>query len=164
MSSFKITGGNVKLQTFSFDKYTVTCFVNPSVNLKPIKDKVRDYFNDLFEKYKYDLELSLATGMTENISHLNELGREMLKELNKYVYLVEFKNIVDNLKSFDVVYAKALYNKLKKLYKDLNLKFAITLEKINQLKIYLVKAMFDEDLDELKKIIKKTQEIQSETR
>ncbi len=159
LSELKITGINLKMQTFSYDKYTVTFFINPRINLKPIEKKVRDYFNTLFTKYKDELEISLKTGFVDNLSHLNELGQEMLKELNKYVYLVEFKNIVGNLDEYDQTHAKHVYEELNKLQEACTAKFSLMIEKIKVLKIYLLKTMLNDDLDELKEIINKTQKI-----
>ena len=161
LSELKITGINLKMQTFSYEKYTVTFFINPSVNLKPIEKKVRDYFQILFSKYKEDFEVSLRTGFVDNISHLNDLGQEMLKELNKYVYLVEFKNIVGNLDEYDQTHAKHVYKELNKLQDECLSKFSLMIEKIKKLKIYLLKTMLNDDLEELKEIINKTQSINS---
>lgn len=161
LSELKITGINLKMQTFSYDKYTVTFFINPSVNLKPIEKKVRDYFKILFSKYKDEFEVSLRTGFVDNISHLNELGQEMLKELNKYIYLVEFKNIVGNLDEYDQTHAKHVYVELNKLQDECLSKFSLMIEKIKKLKIYLLKTMLNDDLEELKEIINKTQSINS---
>ncbi len=161
LSGFNIKGANLKMRTYSYDKYTVTFIINPHINLKLVEHKIKEYFNILFKKYKNELELSIRTGIIENISHLSERGREMLKELNKFVYLVEFKHIINELEFFDILYAKSLYNKLDILFKEFNLNFTITLEKIKQLKINLLKTILNEDLEELKTIITKTQEIKS---
>jgi len=157
LSELKITGINLKMQTFSYEKYTVTFFINPSVNLKPIEKKLRDYFKILFTKYKDELELSLRTGFVDNISHLNELGQEMLKEFNKYVYLVVFKSMIGNLDTYDQTHAKHVYEELNKLQDDSMTKFSLMIEKIKVLKIYLLKTMLNNDLEELKEIINKTQ-------
>lgn len=161
LSELKITGINLKMQTFSYEKFTVTFFINPSVNLEPIEKKVREYFEILFSKYKEEFELTLRTGFVDNISHLNELGSEMLKEINKYVYLVEFKNIVRNLDKYDQTHAKHIYAELNKLQDDSVAKFSLMIEKIKTLKIYLLKTMLNDDLEELKEIINKTQLINS---
>ncbi|MFX1258361.1 MAG: hypothetical protein ACFFAN_10910 [Promethearchaeota archaeon] len=157
----KIKGANLKMRSFSYEKFTITFFINPNVNLKPVENKIKGYFEVLFKKYKNELELSLRTGLIENISHLNKLGREMLKELNKFVFLGEFKNIVNDLEFFDIIYARSLYNKLDELYNEFTLKFSIILEKIKQLKINLLKSILNEDLEEFKSIINKTQNIKS---
>ena len=159
LSELKITGINLKMQTFSYEKYTVTFFINPRINLKPIEKKVRDYFQNIFSKYKEEFEVSLRTGFVDNLSHLNELGQEMLKELNKYVYLVEFKNMVGNLDEYDQTHAKHVYEELNKLQDDCVAKFSLMVEKIKVLKIYLLKTMLNDDLEELKEIINKTQKI-----
>ncbi len=161
LSELRMTGINMKLQTFSYDKYTITFFINPQINLEAINDKIKDYFGVLFSKYKDDFELTLKTGIVDNIAHLNSLGREMLKELNKYVYLVEFKHLIINLDKYDQTHAKTLYGKLNQLYSDCQFKFLLTMEKIKKLKLYLLKTMFDEDLQEFRNIINKTQEINS---
>ncbi|MBD3338756.1 MAG: hypothetical protein GF353_06595 [Candidatus Lokiarchaeota archaeon] len=161
VSALKIKGANLKMLSYSYDKFTVTLFINPHINLKPIEAKVQDYFRVLFRTYKEELETSLKTGIMENISHLNELGREMLKELNKFVFLGEFKNIVNDLEYFDGVYARSLYSKLNNIYSDFELKFTIILEKIKKLKLNLLKAILEEDLPEFRHIINKTQDIQS---
>jgi len=129
--------------------------------LNSIINKIKGYFNILFEKYKNDLDICAQTGEMNPVSYLNKIGNEMLKELNKFVYLVEFKNIVNDLGHFDMIHAKTLYDKLDKLYKDSNLNFAILLEKIKILKNYLLKTMLNEDLEEFKEIINKMQIIES---
>ncbi|MFX1274829.1 MAG: hypothetical protein ACFFBP_03625 [Promethearchaeota archaeon] len=161
LSELRLTGINLKIQTFSYEKFTVTFFINPNVNLESVEDKIKAYFKVLFDKYKTEFEFTLKTGIVQNISHLNVIGREMLKELNKYLYLVEFKNVINALKKYDQAYAKSLYNELSNLYKDCELKFSLTLEKIKKLKIYLLKTMLNDDLEEFKKIITKTQQINS---
>ena len=161
LSELHLTGINLKIQTFSYEKFTVTFFINPRINLEILKPKIKDYFMILFDKYKDEFELTLRTGVVDNISHLNKLGKEMLKELNKYVYLVEFKNIVIALDNYDTTHARTLYNKLNELHNDAQLKFSLTIEKIKKLKVYLLKTMLNDDLEELKDIINKTQAINS---
>jgi len=89
------------------------------------------------------------------------LGQEMLKELNKYVYLVEFKNIVRNLDEYDQTHAKHVYEELNKLQDECLSKFSLMIEKIKKLKIYALKTMLNDDLEELKEIINKMQVINS---
>ncbi len=161
LTGVKIKGTNLKMQTFSYDKYTVTFFINPHLNIKSIEKKIKYYFKIIFDKYKKDLEISIKTGFVDNISHLNNLGREILKELNKFVYLVEFKRIIFNLDSFEMVYAKTLNNKLKKLEDNFNEKFIIILEKVKKLKTRLFHVMANHDLEELREIISKAQDIES---
>ena len=161
LSELRMTGINLKIQTFSYEKFTVTFFINPMVNLESVEKKIKDYFKILFDKYKDEFDFTLKTGVVQNISHLKLIGTEMLKELNKYLYLVEFKNVITNLKHYDQTHAKSLYNELSSLYESCELKFSLTLEKIKKLKIYLLKTMLNDDLEEFKKIITKTQEINS---
>ncbi len=161
LTGVKIKGTNLKMQTFSYDKYTVTFFINPHVNIKSIEKKIKYYFKIIFEKYKKDLEISIKTGFVDNISHINNLGREILKELNKFVYLVEFKRIIFNLDSFEMVYARTLNNKLKKLEDNFNEKFIIILEKVKKLKTRMFHVMANHDLDELREVISKAQDIES---
>ncbi len=162
LTSLTLDGANIKLQTYKYEKLTVTFLMNPRINIQAMKKIMNEYFNTLFSSYKKELEYSMETGLIDNIYHLNELGREMLKEMNKFVYLAEFKNIINNLKYFDMSYAKTLYNKLDQLQNKLTFKFTKTIEKLKQLKIYLLKSMLDENLDELKFIINIAQEIEAE--
>ncbi len=162
LSGLILEGKNIKLQTYNYDKFTVSFLMNPKTNTKSIEKEMNNYFESLFNDYQQELELSMRTGFVDNINHLNKLGREMLKELNKFVYLAEFKNIVCNSRKFDMIYAKTLYSKLDQLQKNLDFKFTLNIEKLKQLKIYLLKAMLDENFEELKFIITVAQEIESE--
>ncbi len=151
LSELRMTGINLKIQTFSYDKFTITFFINPTVNLESVEKKIKDYFKVLFDKFKKEFEFTLKTGIVQNISHLKLIGREMLKELNKYLYLVEFKNVISSLKNYDQTYAKSLYNELSSLQDACEVKFSLTLEKIKKLKLYLLKTMLNDDLEEFKK-------------
>ncbi|MHA1689422.1 MAG: hypothetical protein ACTSUN_08825 [Promethearchaeota archaeon] len=162
LTSLTLDGANIKLQTYKYEKFTVTFLMNPRINFKAIKKIMNEYFKTLFSSYKKELEYSMEKGLINNIYHLNELGREMLKELNKFVYLAEFKKIINKLTSFDMAYAKTLYNKLDQLQNKLTFKFTKAIKKLKQLKVYLLKAMLDENLDELKFIINLAQQIESE--
>ena len=67
--------------------------------------------------------------------------------------------MIINLEIFDTEHAKILYSKMDELYKRVNVKFSMTLEKIKKLKLNLMKAIIENDIEELKKIAESTKDL-----
>ena len=57
--------------------------------------------------------------------------------------------------------AQNLYNKIDKLYDDINKEFYITLEKVKKLKVDIMKSIIEKDYEELQKISNIAQELKS---
>ena len=152
LSGFNLKGVNLKMQIFSFNKFTVTFFTNPNINLKSIEYEISNYFLNFFEKYDKEINFFLKTGSITELSSLNITGRKWLEELNK-----SYEHMVINLELFDLEQAKALYKELDMIHDEMNLNFSVTLEKIKNLKVNLMKAILSDDFDELKVIAKKSQ-------
>ncbi|MHA1489662.1 MAG: ADP-ribosylation factor-like protein [Promethearchaeota archaeon] len=153
LSGFNLKGVNLKMQIFSFNKFTVTFFANPNINLKSIEYEISNYFLNFFEKYDKEINIFLKTGSIKDIYSLNIIGRKWLEKLNK-----SYEHMIINLELFDLEHAKALYKELDMLHNEMNLNFSVTLEKIKKLKVHLMKAILEDNFDDLKVIAKKSQD------
>jgi len=154
LADFSLKGTNLKLHIFSYETYTVTFFMNPDINLKPIQTKVFNYFKNIFEDYKKEFETVLNTGLLHPISPLIEQGRKWLEDLNK-----SYGEMIINLEIYDTEHAKILYKQMDELYKRVNVKFSMTLEKIQKLKVNLMKSIVENDFEDIKKIAKITKDL-----
>ena len=67
--------------------------------------------------------------------------------------------MVINLEIYDLENAQKLYNKVDELFARVNVNFSFTLEKIKKLKVNLMKAILENDFEELKKIAQLTQDL-----
>lgn len=87
LRELKLKGSNIKVQTvFTFDNYSIIFILNPIVNLSLIEDRIKNYFNYLFNVYALDFKNFKKMSTINFISHLQLLGRIWLKEMNN-VYL-----------------------------------------------------------------------------
>jgi len=154
LKGFSLKGTNLKMNIFSYETYTVTFFMNPDINLKPIQTKVFNYFKNIFEDYKEEFETVLNTGLLHPISPLIEQGRKWLEDLNK-----SYEEMIINLEIYDTEHAKILYTKMDELYERVNVEFSMTLEKIKKLKVDLMKSIVESDFEEIKKIVKITRDL-----
>ena len=69
--------------------------------------------------------------------------------------------MIINSEIIDNEHAKVLYGKIDELYDDINKNFSITLEKVKKLKIDIMKSIIEKDYEELNKIAKIAQELNS---
>lgn len=156
LTGLELKGTNLKMQIFSFKEYNVTFFTNPNVNIKPIENKIRDYFESLFRKYRKKFEMVKQTGETSIVAFLRNREREWLKELNS-----SYEQRLKNLEFYDMNYIDTFNNQLDELYGKINLKVTEKLnklEKIKKLKVDLMKGVAEDNFDEIKLITKKAQE------
>jgi len=157
LTGLELKGTNLKMQILSFDDYNVTFFTNPKVNMKPLENKIREYFNLLFKKYRKQFDKVNQTGNTSILAHLSKSEREWLKELNK-----SYEDRLKNLEFYDMNYIDTLNNQLDEFYNEINLKASEKLEKLEKLKKLkadLMKGVAEDNFDDIKSISKKAQEL-----
>ena len=157
LAGLELKGTNLKMQILSFDEYNVTFFTNPNVNMKPLENKIREYFNIIFKKYRKQFNKVNQTGNTSILAHLSKSEREWLKKLNK-----SYEERLKNLEFYDMNYIDTLNNQLDEFYNEINLKASEKLEqleKIKKLKADLMKGAAEDNFDKIKSITKKAQEL-----
>jgi len=154
LSGFSLEGSNLKMQIFGYEDYTVTFFMNPDININPVQNKIYNFFKNIFEEYEKDFEIALTSGQIDPLFPIIDQGRKWLEDLNK-----SYEEMIINLEIFDTEHAKILYSKMDELYKRVNIKFSMTLEKIKKLKVNLMKAIIENDIEELKKIAESTKDL-----
>ena len=156
LSGFSLKGTNLKMQIFGFDQFTVTLFSNPSVNVKNIDYKINNYFNELFDNYNDEFNISIQSGYFSNLTVIIENGVNWLKDLNK---LYEHK--IFSLDSCDIECGENFYNTLDDFQNEVNFEFSMIIEKIKKLKIDLMNAILTENFEEIQKLIKIAQDLKS---
>jgi len=154
LSGFGLKGSNLGMHILTYDNFTVTFFMNPNVNIAPVLNKVDNFFKNLFEEFKDDFEYSLRTGQIDGLFPLMKLGQNWLKELNE-----TYNDMIIKLEIYDLENAQQLYNDLDNLFDRVNLNYSLTLERIKKLKVNLMKAILENDFEELKKIAQITQDL-----
>ncbi|MGV9171676.1 MAG: GTPase domain-containing protein [Promethearchaeia archaeon] len=156
LASFNLKGSNLKMNVFNHDKFLICIFMNPKTNFSFFRYRIRDYFNNIFEKYSREFRKIATHGSLEGMTKLKEPGRKWLNELNK-----SYTDYKINLKIYDEDYSKELYNSIDQLYEEINQKLQIELEKVKQLKINLMKGILENDLNEISKVMDKAQEMRN---
>jgi len=157
LSGFNLEGNNLKMHIFGYDKFTAIVFTNPNINLKPVSNKIRNFFSNIFKDYKIEFENAVRAGKIDTLFPLQEIGKDWLKNLNQ-----SYRNLIINLEIYDIEQAKSLYIKIDDIYDKVETEFSILLEKIKKMKMNLISAITEEDFEELKKIAKLTQELSSD--
>jgi len=157
LTGFNLEGNNLKMQIYGYDIFTVIVFTNPNINLKPISNKIINFFNDLFKDYPVEFENAVKAGKIDSLFPLQEIGKDWLKNLNQ-----SYRDLIINLEIYDIEQAKSLYTKIDDIYNKVETEFSILLEKIKKMKVNLMAAITEEDFEELRKIAKLTQELSSE--
>jgi len=142
------------MHILTYDKFTVTFFMNPNVNIEPIINKIDNYFRNLFEEYKSDFELSLKTGQIDVLFPLLKIGQKWFNDLNE-----TYNDMIINLEIYDLENAQQLYSKIDDLFSRVNVKYSLTLERIKKLKVNLMKAILENDFEELKEIAQVTRDL-----
>ncbi len=156
LSGFGLKGSNLGMHILTYDKFTVTFFMNPNVNIDPVINKIDNYFINLFDEYKSDFELSLNTGQIDGLFPLMKLGQKWLNNLNE-----TYNSMIINLEIYDLENAQQLYIKIDDLFSRLDVNYSLTLERIKKLKVNLMKAILENDFEELKKIAHITRDLSS---
>lgn len=154
LSGFGLKGSNLGMHILTYDRFTVTFFMNPNVNIEPVLNKIDNYFINLFDEYKSDFELSLNTGQIDGLFPLIKLGQKWFNELNE-----TYNNMIINLEIYDLENAQQLYYKIDDLFSRVAVSYSLTLERIKKLKVNLMKAILENDFEELKKIAQVTRDL-----
>jgi len=157
ITGINLKGNIVNMEIFDYDKYNVVLFLNPDINIKPLEYKIKDFFSNLFKKYGEKLHKSLLLAETNAFSEVNEFANKWLEEINKYC-----ENKLNNSEIFDFDHSINFYRELEDIHEIVNLKHEISLEKVKKLKIDLTKAILEEDIELIKIISKKIQELRFE--
>lgn len=154
LSGFNLQGINLKMQIMNFGKYTVTFFLNPEVNLKPMEYKIKEFFLRLFEKYDDQLKAFETSGSSSKGSQIENEIRNWLKDMNN-----SYEQKIMKLQSYDIKNGVKLYRSLDDLQDNVEVEFKIIKEKIKKIKVNLMKAIINKDFDDIKRISKKIQDI-----
>jgi hypothetical protein len=83
----EVNGSNLKIRIlFYFENFTVTMFLNPSMNFLLIENEVKNYFLNLFEEFREDLNDAKKFSSKEFLKFIDRVGWRCLLELNE-IYL-----------------------------------------------------------------------------
>jgi len=154
LSGFGLKGSNLGMHILTYENFTITFFMNPNVNIDPVINKIDNFFKNLFEENKEEFEHSLATGQIDGLFPLMKSGQIWLKDLN-----ATYNDMIIKLEIYDLENAQQLYNDLDDLFNRVDNNYSIILERIKKLKINLMKAILENDFEELKKIAQITQNL-----
>ncbi|MHA1805305.1 MAG: ADP-ribosylation factor-like protein [Promethearchaeota archaeon] len=155
LSGFNLKGSNLKMQIFSFSEYTITLFTNPNIHLKSVENKIKEFFLNLFEIYAEEFDQFKESHSLENFDEINQHGREWLLKLNE-----TYEHMVSNLETCDIKQAKKIYTELDDISNEIKLKMELLLEKIKEIKVNLMKAITNENHEELVYLVKKVKDLQ----
>jgi DNA-binding MarR family transcriptional regulator len=144
LSGFNLSGSNLKLNIISYDLYNVILFMNPDVNIDPLKIRIQNYFNNIFDEHNELFNKCLKTGQTDLLSPILKETKNWLEDINK-----TYQNMIINLEIIDIEHAKRLYDQIDNLYEKVSQTFGITLDKIKKLKVNLMKAILEKNYEEL---------------
>jgi len=154
LAGFGLKGSNLGMHILTYERFTVTFFMNPNVNINPVINKIDNFFKNLFEEFKVDFEHSLLTGQIDGLFPLMKLGQNWLKNLNE-----TYNDMIIKLEIYDLEHAQQLYSKIDELFRRVDVNYSLTLERIKKLKVNLMKAILENDYEELKKIAQITQDL-----
>ena len=90
MSGLNLTSNNLKMHSFfGFDRFTITFFVNPRIDMKLFEKVMKNYFDNLFEDNKNIFENFYKKGLILTISRLENEGSRWLNKLNKNLLVLK---------------------------------------------------------------------------
>jgi hypothetical protein len=83
LPGIEINGDNLKLRIlFTFERFTVTLFLNPKIDLSTIEDLITTYLSNLFEEFEYELNNAKHMISNEFNTFLERKGLCWLLDLN----------------------------------------------------------------------------------
>ena len=83
----EVNGSNLKLRIiFYFENFTIVMFLNPSMEFALIENEVKNYFLNLFEEFREDLNDTKKFSSKEFLKFIDRVGWRWLLELNE-IYL-----------------------------------------------------------------------------
>jgi DNA-binding PadR family transcriptional regulator len=154
LSGFSLQGTNIKMETIRFELLTVTYFMSGTTNINPLKDEVYDWFNQLITENEKDFEKAIILGDVSDLVELSKKGQEWLNELNQ-----KYKKLAINLDIFDFKQATDLYEKLDKIFQKIQVDYSVQIQKIKKLKKNLMKAVYEENFEEIRDIARITNDL-----
>ena len=90
MSGLNLTSNNLKMHSFfGFNKFTITFFVNPRIDMSLFEKVMKNYFDNLFEENKNIFENFYKRGLMLTISRLESEGSQWLNKLNKNLLVLK---------------------------------------------------------------------------
>ena len=79
-------GTGLKMHTFfCFEKFTVTFFLNPKVQVKLISNSIKDFLKMLFKENEAIFENFYANCSMEKLTKIECSGNVWLNKMNKYL-------------------------------------------------------------------------------
>lgn len=156
LSGFTLRGTNQKLYIFGYDLFTVTFFINPNLNIKPIENEIRNYFSENFKKYRKELTLALRTGDITALVTFQNQTKKWFDNLNS-----KCREMIINIDLFDLETAKKLYGHLDEIQQEIILNTSLAIERVKKLKVDITKAIVNQDINEIKVIAQKGQTIKN---
>jgi len=147
LSGFKLKGSNIKMQTYRYDLVTITLFMSGTTNIRPIKDRIKDGFDNFIKKYEKEFESCILSSEVSKLVELSEVGRKWLKNLNQ-----KYQKLAVNLEIFDFRQATDLYEKLEDISKNVNVKYSTLIQKVKTIKTNLMNAVYNENFKEIRDI------------
>lgn len=91
LPGIEINGTNLKLKVlFTFERFTATLFLNPTVDFSLIEEVTNTYLSNLFEEFDLELNKSKQASSYEFINFLERVGLCWLLDLNdEYMRLTQ---------------------------------------------------------------------------
>ncbi|MBN1802540.1 MAG: hypothetical protein JW891_13595 [Candidatus Lokiarchaeota archaeon] len=83
LSGLDLRGTGLKMYCFfCFEKFTITFFLNPTIYIKHLREKIISFFNEFFENNQDLFENFYKKCNPKEISRLSSIGNKWLNELN----------------------------------------------------------------------------------
>ncbi|MFX0137327.1 MAG: hypothetical protein ACFFDN_27055 [Candidatus Hodarchaeota archaeon] len=156
LDGFQLKGVNHTMNVLKMSPFIITYFTNPNINIKPIKSEFLEFINDLIENYEEDFDKVLHT---YQVSILNDAKVETInwmRNLND-----RYNELLGNLDIIDFNKTKTLYGKLDQISEKIREKLESKLYKIKQLRIELMKATINDDIETIRVLTQKIQKLTS---
>ncbi len=107
---FKLKGSNIMIQSFNYEKVTISLVVDSDTNIKAISGRISDWFDNFLDRHSEIIDKAINTGTVTKMKNLALEGRQWLRELN-----VRYNSFVNNHEIFDINETKSLYAILDKI-------------------------------------------------
>ncbi len=156
LDGFQLKGVTHTMNVLKMSPYIVTYFTNPNINIKPIKSEFLEFINTLIENYEDDFDKVLHT---YQVSILNDAKVETInwmKNLND-----RYNELLVNLDIVDFNKTKELYGQLDQISDKIREKFESKLKETKQLRIELMKATINDNIETIKILTQKIQKLTS---
>ncbi|MFO8017782.1 MAG: ADP-ribosylation factor-like protein [Promethearchaeia archaeon] len=154
ITGLSLEGNRLRMQVFSYEEFTVTCFFNSNIDVKKISKKIEKHFEYLLRRYGKKLKEIISTCKKAFLPEFQSQGEIWINKINK-----RYKNFKENLEVFDFDIINSLYKTLDKISELTQKGDKRTIEKIRGLKKHLLKAAVEENEKELRRINKSVEKI-----